>query len=141
MKPYFILSKRFLVVFIMCLVILLFVLSRYITLSNAKIDGSTNEKRVEYLYSLGIQLESEDNTSKEIVIPTKFSKNYNEYNEIQKKQGFDLKKFKGKTATEYKYCALKSKTISLIVYNKRIIGATIQDQSFNFKPLIKNEKK
>ncbi|MCC8016625.1 MAG: DUF4830 domain-containing protein, partial [Clostridiales bacterium] len=37
-----------------------------------------------------------DYTEKSITIPQEFNDAYNDYNEIQKNQGFDLEKYKGK---------------------------------------------
>ncbi|MCD7872070.1 MAG: DUF4830 domain-containing protein [Clostridiales bacterium] len=62
----------------------------------------TDAQREEYLKSLGWEFKT-DYTEKSIIIPQEFNDAYNDYNEIQKDQGFDLEKYKGKSVTLYTY--------------------------------------
>ena len=48
-----------------------------------------NAERVEFLNKCGLIVEPEPE-SKDIEIPAEFNNSYNEYNELQKSQGFDL---------------------------------------------------
>lgn len=56
----------------------------------------------EYIESLGWDV-SETPEKAEYLIPTEFDADAAEYNEIQKKQGFDLTVHSGETATKYTY--------------------------------------
>lgn len=63
---------------------------------------ATNEEREQYLTSLGWEFNIEC-TEKEIIIPQQFNDTYQQYNEIQKAQGFDLEDYKGQSAVVYTY--------------------------------------
>lgn len=100
---------------------------------NADISCKTAEERRGYLLSLGYEPD-ETETEKSITIPAEFNEVYTEYNEIQKKQGFNLEAFKGKQATLYTYKILNYEdnpevTANLIVYNGTLIGADLCDPS------------
>ena len=62
-----------------------------------------NAQRVEYLQKLGWQVEVEAIDQQNITIPKQFNEIYEEYNSLQKKQGFDLKDYAGMDATRYTY--------------------------------------
>ena len=66
------------------------------------VSCSTEEERKAYLTSLGYTFEKEEH-SKNIVIPSEFNDVYKDYNNIQKQQGFNLEKYKGKSAVIYTY--------------------------------------
>jgi hypothetical protein len=69
--------------------------------SATPISCATAEQRQEYLSSLGWEFNGE--SEKEITIPEQWNEVYNNYNSVLKKQGFDLEKYRGKTATLYTY--------------------------------------
>lgn len=101
--------------------------------ANQNISCTTTQKRVDYLNSLGYKTDSKED-SKQITIPAKFNDVYNNYNDIQKQQGFDLTAYKGKTATLYTYNILNYEdndnvVANLIVYNGILIGADLCDVS------------
>ncbi len=64
---------------------------------------SDNDDRVEYLRSYGWEVEAEPEAIEEIVIPEDFGDVFTRYNEIQKEQGFNLEKHKGKRVKRYTY--------------------------------------
>ena len=68
----------------------------------ASVTLETDEQRCAYLSSLGWQT-GEDYEEKQVTIPQEFNETYAEYNELQKKQGFDLEDYRGMTATVYTY--------------------------------------
>ena len=76
------------------------------------IDRKTNEKVVEYISASGWITESSPFEISHIKIPTEFDDIYKSYNEIQKKSGFNLEDYKGKTATKYSYKVLNHKKSS-----------------------------
>lgn len=89
--------------------------------------------RKAYITSLGYTVSGKE-TSKEIIIPNVFNNVYNEYNEIQQQQGFDLRKYKGKKATLYTYNISNYKdnenvVADLIVCEGKLIGADLCDTS------------
>ena len=102
-------------------------------------NGSTNKLRVEFAQSIRCEIKEELISSKEITIPLEFGETYENYNNIQKKAGFDLSKYKGCKATVYTYSVLSygpfeekdQARLNLIVYNGRIIGGDISSVSID----------
>lgn len=94
---------------------------------------ATTEERVNYINSFGLKTDSREQ-SKEIIIPEQFNDVYNKYNEIQKKQNFDLTDYRGKTAVMYTYNITNYEDndnviANLIVYEGILIGADLCDTS------------
>ena len=69
---------------------------------SASISAKTDGERRAYLKKYGFELAKEC-TQKEITIPEKWNDVYNDYNQIQKNQGFDLTDYKGGRATRETY--------------------------------------
>ncbi len=69
---------------------------------SAIISASTDEERRNYLEGFGWEV-GEDFEQKELTIPESWNEVYNEYNEIQLNQGFNLADYKGKAVTLYTY--------------------------------------
>ena len=63
----------------------------------------TNEDRVNFLAQFGWQVKGEPVESADITLPSEFDKIFAGYNEIQKRQGLDLSRYKNKTVTRYTY--------------------------------------
>lgn len=63
----------------------------------------TNEDRISFLSQFGYKVSGEPIESVELTLPDDFDRVYSGYNELQKAQGLDLKKYKGKTVTRYTY--------------------------------------
>lgn len=72
----------------------------------AEIDYSgikTGEDRIAFFGQFGWQVKPEPVACVEVRIPEEFDKVLSAYNEIQKGQGLDLTKYKGKTVQRYTY--------------------------------------
>ena len=76
----------------------------------------------EFASEMGIKLSENPVMIQKVRIPERFSKVYNEYNEEQKKAGFDLTEYKGKKCTLYTY-AIKN----LIESRKEFYDILISD--------------
>ena len=63
----------------------------------------TNDDRIAFLSQFGWQAEPQVTEEVTMRIPTDFDKVMNAYNELQKKMGLDLSKYKGKEVTRYTY--------------------------------------
>lgn len=66
-------------------------------------DIETNEDRIAFLSQFGYKVSSEPIESVELTLPDDFDRVFSGYNELQKAQGLDLGKYKGKTVTRYTY--------------------------------------
>ncbi len=101
--------------------------------AKAEISCATEEERAKYLSDLGYEFEKTPE-SKEIKIPEEFNKVYGEYNSVLKEQGFDLERYKGKTAVLYTYKITNYKgngnvIADLMVYQGKLIAADLCDPS------------
>ena len=109
--------------------------------------GGTNEQRLAYIRSLGWEAGSEPQEEKEVFLPETFPEVLNNYNELQKKAGFDLKKYAGKTVHMYVYrltnCPGDAETLcTLYVRRGRIVGGDIHSTAFRgfMRPLQRTEE-
>lgn len=71
--------------------------------SPAVYELKTEKDRQAFLKEMGWQVSEEYEDCKVVVIPEEFNDVYEKYNELQKEQGFDLKKYRGKTVEIYSY--------------------------------------
>jgi hypothetical protein len=122
---YLLLTKKRLAV-VLAVVVLAFILAGQFLSTNAnQIDLSTNEKRVQYINTLGIELQSDDFTQKQVVIPQTFNKVYDNYNNLQLKSGFNLKNYCGKQVTIFTYNIDSQTVVNLITFNDKLIGGDV----------------
>ena len=134
MKLFFVLTRRKLAV-IFCSILFVFVGFIWASsLQVSAIDGSTHTKRMEYIRYLKVDVNEDDYTFKETVIPESFSDVYEEYNKLQKLGGFDLSNYKGKKVTIYSYPLTASERIlTLIIFDGQIIGGDIAETKLGGK--------
>ena len=95
-------------------------------------DGiKTEEDRVGVLRQFGWEVKGEPVKVAEVTIPSEFDKVFSAYNEIQKEQGLDLKKFKNKEVTRYTFSVENYPNYegtvyaNVLVYRNRVIGGDI----------------
>ena len=138
MKFFVMLSRKSLGIILAAVIISLLLTMQIFSQKASEIDGSTNEIRVNYLKSLKLYVDDTQVEAKDIVIPQNFGEVYANYNELQKKSGFDLSKYKGRQATVYTYPLDQNRNVHLIVSDGRIIGGDIADININgeMKPLM-----
>lgn len=97
----------------------------------------TPEDRIEFLSQFGWEVNETPITENEIKIPDEFDKILKTYNEVQKQQGLDLSKYKGKTVTRYTYEITNYPNYSgkvyanVILYKNRVIGGDICSADIN----------
>lgn len=102
-----------------------------------KQEGKTEQQRQEFIASLGWQVNPEPDEVSEIVIPKKFDELFESYNEIQKQQGCDLYRYRGKRCKKYCYTVLnhpdggENIKLSLIVCKNKIIGGDVASQKLD----------
>jgi len=96
-----------------------------------KVTLKTEGQRLEFIRSFGWEVEPEPAEVMEIIIPKEFDAIYDEYNSMQKLQGFDLRKHAGKRAKRYTYVVInypgqtEDVRINLLVRNNRLIGGDV----------------
>ena len=87
------------------------------------------DERKNFIRVHGFEI-AEDYTTKTITIPLVWSDVYENYNKLQKSQGYDLSLFKGVTVTQYTYTVTNYPSdevvlVHLLVYDGVIIGADL----------------
>ncbi len=91
----------------------------------------TNDDRVEFLRQFGWEVKTEPVESEEVSIPSEFDKIFTGYNEIQKRQGLDLSKYKKKNVMRYTYEITNydgydgTVYANMIVYRNKVIGGDV----------------
>lgn len=100
-------------------------------------DLRSNSDRVSYLKSLGWEVSEEPIDEQIIVIPRDFTGVYDEYNELQQNQGFNLADYGGMEVTRYTYEVRNYPTgetgvvADIIVYGNTIIAGDIQSPALD----------
>ena len=88
----------------------------------------TVEEQVEFLKDLGYEVNPAPVFTGEVTIPEEFDSVYEEYNRIQRSQGLDLEKYKGKKVYRYSYLLVGKENpayATLLIYKDKIIGGDI----------------
>lgn len=86
---------------------------------------------VEFLSQFGWEVTAEPVEIKTVTVPAEFDKVFSAYNEIQKAQGLNLSKFKGKDVTRYTLCVTNypeyegTVYANVLVYRNRVIGGDV----------------
>ncbi len=127
MKLYITLNKKNLSIILASVIIIFILFGQFLSANSGGIDGSTNEKRIQYLSRLGLEVNQTAVKIKDITIPEKFSSEYQDYNLLQIKSGFNLKNHKGKSATVYTYKLNDKEQVNLIILKDKIIGGDITE--------------
>jgi len=91
----------------------------------------TNEDRVNFLSQFGWQVKGDPVNSEKVSVPDTFDKVLMGYNEIQKEQGLDLSKYKGKELMRYTYEITNYKDYdgvvyaTVLMYRNKVVGGDI----------------
>lgn len=94
-------------------------------------SGKTEEQRQEFLTQLGWTVNPEPDEVVEVIIPKKFDEVYENYNNIQKEQGMDLSRYRGKHCKRYSYTVLNHPSgaqnvrLNLLVCQNKIVGGDV----------------
>ncbi len=124
---YVTLTKKRLFVLVCAIVLSLVIIGQFFSVKAGETKLSTNAQRVQFIATLGIDLQSDNCEQKQVTIPFDFSKVYENYNTLQRSAGFDLAAFKGKNVTVYTYTATDGRMVNLMVYKDKLIGGDIAD--------------
>ena len=93
------------------------------------VDSSQNAEIVEYIESVGWEIDKRPVEISYLTIPKEFDAIYNNYNTYQKEAGFDLASFKGMRAVRYSYVILNHESsnvrANVIAADGKIIAADI----------------
>lgn len=102
-----------------------------VSTKNVKTTLLDNSQRIEFLKSFGWEVSKEATEVVEVVIPNEFDDVYKKYDEIQKKQGYDLLKYKGKRVKRWTYDVLNypdgkvNIKANILTYENKVIAGDI----------------
>ena len=105
--------------------------TKNISVNKSSLGVKSNEDRINFLSQFGWKVNQEPLEIVEVHIPETFNSTYENYNAIQKKQGLDLSKYKGKSCTRFTYQILNHKDspkgirANILVYKNKVIGGDI----------------
>jgi hypothetical protein len=97
----------------------------------------TNEDRVAFLAQFGWEVQSEAAEEATVTIPSEFDRVFVSYNELQKRQGLDLSKYKRKEMTRFTYIITNYPDYdgvvyaNLLVYRNKVVGGDICSADVN----------
>ncbi len=105
-------------------------------LGHYSLKCSKDDEQCAFLEQFGLSAVKISDSS-EVIIPSEFNETYDEYNEIQKEIGLNLKKFKGKSAQKVTYELENSKTkyAVLLIYKGKVIGGHLTNGEYGSKNL------
>ncbi len=98
---------------------------------DAGVSARTDEERIAFLTSCGWEVEPEPQEVEDVLIPETFNEVYERYQELQRKQGYDLTAYCGKTVRRYSYTVINHPDQSapvranLLVAQGKLIGGDI----------------
>lgn len=120
--------------------------SVYTLSENVDFSGvKTNEERVAFISQFGIKVKPEAVEEEEFRVPENFDRIIAGYNEIQKRQGLDLTRYKNKKVVRYTYEGepveegKEAVYVNLIVYKGTVIACDVCSTSPDgfVEPLVK----
>ena len=98
--------------------------------------AAANEgQRRDLIVAYGWEVAEEPLEIREVVIPSSFDETYEKYNTIQKQQGFDLSRYRGRSCRRYVYEVLnypggvEDARLTLLIYQDRLIGGDVSSTS------------
>lgn len=101
------------------------------TVTNDYSGIKTEEDRIEFLRGFGYEVDPNPVEDDEITVPEEFDSVYTKYNDLQRAQGLNLKKYRGKTVSRYIYTVTNYEgydgtvLATVLVYKNRIIAGDI----------------
>ena len=107
----------------------------------------TNDDRIAFIERFGYEVEEAPIETEEFSVPENFDRIIAGYNELQKKQGLDISKYKNKKVTRYTYLVKgfdgyeKDVYVNLIVWRNTVIACDVSsaDPEGFLNPLVKFE--
>lgn len=137
-------SVKFFAVIILAIAVFLGIwFSGESVIASAKSDGEVNfygikteEDRIAFIEQFGLKVDKESAEEVDFVMPENFDRVMVGYNEIQKAQGLDIKKYAKKKITRFTYEASgyednESVFVNLLVYRNRIIACDVSSLNPN----------
>ncbi len=131
-------NNRLVAAVILLLVIVIVCVCCAVKKAGEESNARSPEDIVQFLKSFGWETDINSMTEKDVIIPLKFSEVYEQYNDLQKKQGYDLAPYKTDTVKSYTFKITNhpaenvgSVMANVLVYNGKVIGGDICSYALN----------
>ena len=137
-------SKKPIVSILVCVLMLIAILVAVVVWpaseTSAKVyspaAGATDVERVEFLKSLGYEVDATGAEVREVLIPDEFDEVFTKYNEIQQTAGMDLSPYQGRRMKCWTYQVLNypddgSVLAHLYVYKDKIVGGDVSSTALD----------
>ena len=103
---------------------------------SAHYNVTTREGRVEYLAAQGWTVDPKTETAQEITLPREIDGVLSDYNDLQRRQGFDLRPYSGLGCTVYSYVVTNYETdepvlCTIYLYKNRIIAGDVHSAALD----------
>ena len=103
---------------------------------SAHYNVTTREGRAEYLAALGWTVDPKTETAQEITLPREIDGVLADYNDLQRKQGFDLRPYSGLGCTVYSYVVTNYETdepvlCTIYLYKNRVIAGDVHSTAMD----------
>ena len=91
----------------------------------------TREDRIAFMERFGVKVDEDSEVSEQFRMPPDFDRVIVGYNELQRRQGLDLSKYKGKRVTRYTYKLSGEENVyaNLFVHRGKIVACDVSDAS------------
>lgn len=107
----------------------------------------SNDDRIAFISRFGYEVEEAPVETEEFSVPENFDRIISGYNELQKRQGLDITKYKNKKVTRYTYAVKNYENydgevyVNLIVWRNTVIACDVSsaDPEGFLKPLVSFE--
>ena len=111
-------------------ILIIMILRSIIGCISAATGTITEAQAAEFLQKYGWTTEKGTVKAEEVHIPSSFSEVYERYNAIQRKQGYDLTKYKGEKVLKYTFVITTDKNYENVeahirTYGRKVIGGDI----------------
>lgn len=97
----------------------------------------SNDDRVDFLEEFGYKVDESPIDIVEVTVPQKFDSVYEKYNDVQRAQGLNLKRYAGKNAIRYTYKINNYKDAkgdvyaNILIYNNNVIAGDVYSTGAN----------
>ncbi len=131
-------KKALTIIFVCSLVVFIAILVKWLYAYRMNETGlSTPEGRASFLAELGWEIDLDTEEARAVTLPEALEGVMRDYNEMQLKQGYDLRRFLGQSCTQYTYLVTNYPDadtdvyVTLYIKGQRIIAGDIHSNALN----------
>lgn len=131
-------NKALTIIFVCALVVFIAILCKWLYAYKTNETGlATQEGRQSFLSELGWEIDPATEEAKSVTLPEALEGVMRDYNEMQLKQGYDLRRYLGQKCTQYTYLVTNYPDadtdvfVTLYIKGARIIAGDIHSNALN----------